>query len=304
MTSHGSSGTKSRPTTPTTLPYVILLDFDGTIVGDVEWLSIEHDLVRDIKKRLHGLKINYQPRFLKNDLSKGLIRPHFRSFLQSIKERYSNVEFFIYTASDKAWAQFIIPLVEKQLAVKFHRPIFSRPWCTYKNGAYKKSIEFVREPIYKVLKKKYHLKSPADLKNVILIDNNPDSFIEKKCQLLCPTYDYQLPIDVTRQLQLDLLPKDVAGTIMKEAIDLIHETSLIRRCKKDTMAATNALAPLKCYQCYHKDMSNAFHRACDINCKYENDHYWRSLSQCMLEYDLHKYSPTKYLKLLHKSLKG
>ena len=73
------------------------------------------------------------------------------SGLKNVK-KYENIEIFIYTASIKSWANFLIPKIEKLVNYKFNRPILSREgYVNINNYPQIKSIEVVKPIIYKKL---------------------------------------------------------------------------------------------------------------------------------------------------------
>jgi len=123
------------------LPYAVLIDFDGTLGGNVEHQAQAYTLMQALKRQ--GIKsTNYDPRIAFSPETK-LIRPGIASFMHTLEKFYGkeNVHFFIYTASERNWALHEIGIVEEMHGIKFARPIFTRDDCvmdTY--GTYRKSI--------------------------------------------------------------------------------------------------------------------------------------------------------------------
>jgi hypothetical protein len=274
-------------------PVVILLDFDGTIVGDVEWFSAEYGFIQEMKRRIMGLQVKYKSDYIINDLLRGMIRPHFVEFIKAIKEHNPNVEFFIYTASDDDWAKFIIPVIEKRLQLQFPRPIVSRSSCSWTGSIFQKSIELVRPKLYKALKRKYKLTKPEDLDNIILIDNNPRSLIERKYQVRCPTYDFQLPLNICRQIPVDLMPPKVAEQVLSEASNVMKGLTLCEdaKCSDDNIQHQ-----------FHTYIAKAYRQACKINKKEVRDEYWKRLRKRMLKYPINQYygKMDKYATVLNR----
>jgi hypothetical protein len=172
-------------------PLVIILDVDGTLIGDIRQQIMVYDLHQSLKridKKLNVMNVRDLQFKLR---SCGIVRPFFSRFVRKLP----NIEFFIYTASEKNWAHFLIPHIEKALNIKFHRPLFTREHCTVDEyGGYRKHMRVVFPLIVKTLKKKYPTLTISDLQDhVMMIDNNKDVFdeIDQQYVVQCPTYDYK-----------------------------------------------------------------------------------------------------------------
>lgn len=252
-------------------PIVILLDFDGTLVGDVEWLATEFTIFQNYQSNsLSPKPVKYQTAYIAQDLDQGLIRPYLKEFLINVKQRYPQVEFFIYTASETEWAEFIIPRVEQKLGIKFHRPLFTRPQCICRQGMYYKSLESVRPVIYRRLAKTYRLKSPNELQSMILIDNTPNVLLEGRAQVLCPTYDYQYPVDLTRQIPMSAL---------EVFINLLRPVVAPSKRFKNTQHF---------WFYFHRFMADLYLKSYKMNKPYLKDTYWKRATDAFLETDLSK----------------
>ena len=132
-------------------PYILLIDLDGTIQGDITPQLKEYNLIKSLKLNISAKKSH------KNDYIKGLMRPHFADFIKLIKRKYlNNVELFIYTASHKTWAHYIVPIIESIIGFKFNRPIFTREHCFIKSYDDKaKNIDYVKYHVIKSLRSKH-----------------------------------------------------------------------------------------------------------------------------------------------------
>ena len=182
-----------------TPPPVILLDIDGTLIGDITPQVVLYDLMNRIKqtKGLKSSKPQMSVKDLQDKLREGIVRPYFKTF---IHEMYSHgVEVFIYTASEKKWAEFLIKNIEVAYNIKFNRPLFTRNNCKLEHGEYLKNVTTVLPQITKCLNKKYnaHFK-PNDIRNnVMLVDNN-NVYVKTDTDklVLCTTYKYSCPENI------------------------------------------------------------------------------------------------------------
>jgi hypothetical protein len=178
-------------------PLVIFIDIDGTLIGDVtpqvcEWeLIMSHDPSKLPCFRTHLLEV----------LRVGLLRPNIADFLSSFKD--TRVEFFIFTASDTHWANFLVPCIEKTIDFKFNRPIFTRSQCISSN----KSIDKVLPAVAKKLKCKYPSISEKALKERVAIIDNNNVLIENEMHrcINCPTYDFTYYYDVLSRFDIKTL---------------------------------------------------------------------------------------------------
>lgn len=93
------------------IPLVVVLDLDGTIIGDITPQIVSWEICNDIKSSGGGNF--YKPKDLYAKLQGGIIRPYFAEFIKSLKKNIPNIEFFIFTASEKKWAMNIIGYIEK-----------------------------------------------------------------------------------------------------------------------------------------------------------------------------------------------
>lgn len=148
---------RSRALDASSVPTVMLLDLDGTVVGRVNALVCEYELTRQqamqtsvvqgpaaatiskgpsssssmsLPAALTRLKASFVSR-----LKWGIIRPHLDTFCKAAASASassggkSGVELFVYTASTPAWANYLVPCIETTLGVRFNRPILTRDHC-------------------------------------------------------------------------------------------------------------------------------------------------------------------------------
>lgn len=181
-------------------PLVVLLDVDGTLVGDVTHQVVMYELANVLKRKT---RFSYGQKDIVTALkTSGLLRPGTKCFLEQLKA--NNIEVFIYTAAEKKWAEYIIKGIEQTTGVKFNRPLFTRDNCIMMNGELKKSIKHITPLILRSLKKKPQYKDVTSLSNsVIAVDNNP-VFIEEDLLVLCDTYSVTAPVNIPKYIPFDL----------------------------------------------------------------------------------------------------
>lgn len=193
-------------------PIVFLLDFDGTMQGNIRPQVDEYNLITELNKIiLNKKKIKYNTELLHSDMKAGLLRPDLKTSLLDIKQRHPNIEFFIYTASQDEWANFILPKFCQYLNDKvqlINKPFFTRKHCTM-NGTMK-SIHKIKKQIQLSLRNKYRIttNSKFEIDSIYLVDNNLVLSKQEISNLIhCPTYDYKMSIDLLRNIDRDIIMK-------------------------------------------------------------------------------------------------
>lgn len=183
-------------------PLVILLDLDGTIIGNISPQVCEYELISMYcPSKLKQFKLNLQTQF-----HQGLLRPSFTSFLDALKYKFENVEFFVYTASESKWAHLVIGCIENLYGIKLNRPIFNRNHCLQTESSLKKSPRSLLPQIRKALKMKYSDEKLRGLNKILMIDNlNVLMNSEDEHLILCPTYEFTCYYDVLRLINEDTL---------------------------------------------------------------------------------------------------
>lgn len=177
-------------------PLAVVIDIDGTIIGNIVPQVIEWQLVSDYNK---GSMRQFK-KFLIDILKNYLIRPGLREFMMQTKETHPNVHFFVFTASEHKWAHFLMPCIEAALGINFNKPFFTRNHMMYckKSGTYKKSLAKILPQMNK------YLKSSMKLNNCVLIDNNSTLVAGESSRLiLCSTFDYLMYQDPLRYIPID-----------------------------------------------------------------------------------------------------
>ena len=188
-------------------PFVVLIDLDNTIQGNVEPQLEESNLCHIINSQNPGgPKLKQDKKLLHKDFAKGLLRPNFKKFIRRMKDRFPNVEFFVYTASNSEWGKYVVKNIEALIGITFNKRVFTRDDCIWdpQRRTYYKSIKKVSPDIFTCLKAKYKLvgkKQEHRFKHIILIDNNDVLRDEEKKYLVkCPDYNHKVVINPFRSI--------------------------------------------------------------------------------------------------------
>jgi hypothetical protein len=281
-------------------PYIFLLDLDGTIIGDCTYQCDIYNIQEIIKKNivLKNTSINsielakYKSlcdKMLDNcyNLQSKLLRPNFAKFMSEMKKLYPNSFFFIYTASEKTWANKEILIIEKQNNIKFNRPIFTRDNCLKdNNGNIKKSVIKILPQLLKSIKMP---KTHSIVNNIMIIDNNP-TFVDYTDNLLiCPTYDY---------LKFHNLWENIPHEYTKIS-ELKHFVSRLIMNKK--MYIKNNPSNTIILEKLHKWLYRKYKKINKYNSKYDNDTFWLNLATLIKHHNISAFNK-KSIHMLHKSL--
>ncbi len=250
-------------------PLVFIIDLDGTIIGDCSYQVILYNIDSIIKKNKLKSGIN---KLLMNSYkpSAKLVRPYFKYFINTIKKHYPNSLFYVYTASEKEWANKEIGLIEKTHDFKFNRPIFTREDCIVDSfGQYRKSVKKILPKIIK--------SSKINIQNdkILIIDNN-DVFIDYKNNfLLCQSYDYILFAHVW-----DIIKKEYMKIIeiYNLITNLIANNKVCQYCDYKIEPHDSKTLELK-----HKWMYKKHKKINSINKQFLKDTFWKSLATIIVD---------------------
>lgn len=273
---------------PNTEPYIFIIDLDGTIIGDCNYQCDLYNIIELVKKyKMKGLN-QYTVlcnKYLNESYSEKslLVRPHFFTFINSIKKLYPASYFYIYTASEKKWANKEISIIEKNNNFKFDRPLFTRDNCIIdKYGNIMKSVSKILPLISKTIKipNNYEIS-----KRLLIIDNNPTFIDYTDNLLLCPSYNYTKFYDLR-----ETLPKYNKCEELKSYINrLAKEQRIGKISKSENLEKTYKWLYKKC-----KKINK-------YNFKYESDTFWKDLGALIKHYNITSYSP-KIIGELQKSI--
>lgn len=246
-------------------PLIVLIDLDGTIIGDVgpqvcEWEIISKYAPGKLKSFRKNLKTHFQ---------QGLLRPHFTTFLDYIKHRHPTTEYYVYTASEEKWANVIIPCIEQEFGIKFNRPIFNRSHCQIVDNIYKKSPESIMPQIIRGLKKSYQISHHTKY-NLIMIDNyNVMMEDEDDILIKCPTYEYICTIDVLRNIDEDVIQEHyVEISKALEAYKMFPAEENVMKMSYDKFKAL-----------YYTHLAKQTKRALKLNAKQDN--FWKIIADLL-----------------------
>ena len=262
---------------------VILIDLDGTIIGDISPQIMSFELWKVLKNTCP--KYTFDLTDFKDKLGKGIIRPGFETFIKTIKQHFGNVEFFIYTASERSWAEFIIKQVESVIGFKFNRPIFSRDHCMQHDREYRKSTSYIKKQLQRCLHKKYN--KHGVIQSVLIIDNNNVySSNDQKSILLCPSYNYRVPENIVLGIK---------QKCYEEHYNKIH--NILKRYIQTSFTPSNDyLLFQKEFYTYFVYYINAIAKS---NGKYSKDTFWYLLKDLIVTENIRVFNE-KNIRLLNK----
>jgi hypothetical protein len=193
-------------------PFIIIFDIDKAIIGLVDILAKEYDLLEFIyntcKKK--GINAVCPPRDvfdMQEELKNGLLRPFVKEFIVFCNKKFKNAEVFFYTNSAYDWTNSALGKnIEKALNIKVNRPFFTRE-NSISNVKWKKSLANIYPTIIKSLRKKYPAMNDEKVSEyvfnnrTIFVDDKKDNiFAYTNRQLVCPEYKYWYYYDVYDKL--------------------------------------------------------------------------------------------------------
>jgi hypothetical protein len=193
-------------------PFIIVLDIDNTIIGTVNQLSKEREVLEFIynlcKKNKHDKCVNVNSIDMQKELKDGLLRPYINEFLHFCNKKFKNVEVFFYTNSTYNYTHsFLATNVAKSINFKINKPYFTRENSMIINGSTKKSLVNILPFIVKKLVKKYPIMKSEKMVDYIIhnrfifIDDIPSNTFEyENRQLVCPKYEYRYYHDIPEVL--------------------------------------------------------------------------------------------------------
>lgn len=251
-------------------PYVFIMDLDGTIIGDCTYQSILYNIENILKGNQISAKADQQLLESYRSDSK-LVRPYFKYFINTIKTHFPNSLFYIYTASEKSWAEKEIKLIEKANDLKISRPLFTRDDCiTDSFGNYRKSVKKILPRIIRANKK-----CKIENEKILVIDNN-NVFIDFHNNfLLCPTYNHILYCSVWEKIKKEYLKVTDISNLMTNLIT----TNKIFKIPHYIIKPSNG----KLLEQHHKWLYKKHKKLNSLNKKYSNDMFWKLLATIIVD---------------------
>ena len=218
-------------------PFIILLDIDHTIIGTVNQLCKEREVLEYIYNlcKKNGLEkcIRQNNVDMQKELKDGLLRPYINEFINFCNNKFKNVEVFFYTNSSYNYTNtFLATNVKKALKVKVNKPFFTRENSMNINGVTKKSLVNIFPFIIKSLVKKYPIMKNE--KNIDYIINTRFVFIDDikentfeyvNRQIICPKYEYRYYNDIPEKLisKYKMKPEIFNN---KQILDYLHNMNI------------------------------------------------------------------------------
>lgn len=273
------------------VPFVIFIDLDGTIVGNVTNLVIEWELITQYNKS----KQKEYKRVLIKKLRQGMLRDNLSDFCSMIQKHYHCVEFFIYTASESKWANFLVNCIEEATGLKFQRPILTRNNCIEKNSDYKKSIDHVMPIVMKKLKKVYpSLTKVSQFKNkTCLIDNN-DVMVEKEKDrvIRCPTYDFIEFYDIFSRIGLESFEDD------HDCSELARNITRYGLYPSSTKLSCLSFQMFRYY--YYDKLCENMRKSLKHNKSSSSDKFWTHLANAMTKQNMSQFDGYSLKKIMYR----
>ena len=202
------------------LPFIFLFDINNTIIGNIGHQNNEYKILELINPSL--IK-NYD---ITEDLNFGLLRPNFKDFIEFIKNKYKNVEIYVYTNSSYlSINNLLIHNIEKVIECKINEPYFTRDDSNNHN----KLLGNIYDNIIDNLISKYPLLKQDKYKEyvfqnqLVFIDDIKDNLKDyPQKQILCPKYNYRDCYDIKANLINKLQIEEIEFE-KKEVLDYFND---------------------------------------------------------------------------------
>lgn len=269
------------------LPYVFVIDIDGTMIGDCSYQSQRYSLLSMLRKM--GYKVPavsscshaYTPDQL-------LVRPGFSTFIKTMKKMYPKAYFYVYTASQKDWATQEISWIEKQNGIQFRRPLFTRPDCVIDgSNNYRKSLNKILPRIMRSLSRKGEKPLTKQeqsyiVENQLMIIDNNAVFLDRTDRLLlCPDYKFTLfePL-------LDLIPDEAMknSSVQQQVLSLINQ-NMVCPAPQGVSDRTEVFASQYLW------LAKQCKSIAEMNLFYKTDDFWGYISKIILKNNIRSFSP-------------
>lgn len=267
-----------------------ILDLDGTIIGDCVYQCELYKIALILAKIGIKIKINELLGEYYTEKSK-LIRPNFSYFYKTMKEQFPTCQFFIYTASEKKWAELEIKLIEKELNIKFDRPILTRNECipVEINNSSSSTTKYEYRKSINAIKKKIRYKDNEN-NHIFIIDDN-DVYLDNKEHLLnCCLYNYKVFCNYWDYIQIKKI---------KNKVFLAYLQTLITQGRLNPIQKQIQMKPQIEYYAWLCNKINDINK---LNKKYKKDNFWIKLTKIIIENNIQVFNNTT-IQFIHKSLR-
>jgi hypothetical protein len=260
--------------------HVFIIDLDGTIIGDCIFQAELYKIYLILGKLGIKIKIDeiLKPHY--TDKSK-LIRPYFLEFIKQMRDNFMNCHFYVYTASEKKWAEKQIKIIEENLKMKFNRPIFTRNECepSKDNGklTYIKSINRIKRRI------------KLDNIELMIIDDKQVYMDNSNLLVRCNLYNYRSFCNYWDYIPINKIKNKV---FLEYLSTLIKENRLTPVIK-----ATSVKQKME----YYKWLYNKCKELNEYNKGYRRDDFWLNLAKIISKNKIRVFND-KSLNLIKRSL--
>lgn len=191
---------------------IVLVDIDGTIIGDIDLQLMEYGLV---SSRRRGSEQAFRHRLFKDQLVAqllgGLMRPGFPAFCAKCQSL--DIPVVLYTASEHQWATFLAPRIEQAVRIAAapdfrFASLLTRNDCHFdpSTGSCTKSLRTVASTLRETVPGAQSLTLDGLVKRMILVDNTAGVLDEEEHAVIVPTYKASFLYDITGNLPHSEIP--------------------------------------------------------------------------------------------------
>lgn len=221
---------------------IVVLDLDGTLIGDVTPILVEYEILNKITTPTYA-KTRARQSLIDAMTYGSLLRRGVKAMLGT-----PGIEFYVYTASETNWAKTVIRAIEQVTNVQVNRPIFTRKDCIVTNtNEIRKDLSYIKNKISRSIKKKHNLKQVNLSNSLLFVDNTPDVLLnqsERDLQITCPTYNRAF------------IPDILSGLPTKKIVD---NAALISNLLQMQSVTIKNLHQFKAMYYYHLMRTNSIH---------------------------------------------
>lgn len=261
--------------------YTFIIDLDGTIIGDCIYQAEIYKISLILNKLKIKIKINEILEGCYKEKTR-LIRPYFKIFIEKMREIYPKSKYYIYTASEKRWAEKELKIIENELKIRMDRPILTRNDCIMMEKEnkidIKKSIEMIKRKI------KYKEGE------IMIIDDN-DVYIDNMERMVkCKYYNYKYFCNYWEYIPIERIKNKI---VLKYIEKLIENERLNPYIERKTMKQQIE---------YYKWLNKKCIEINKENKKYKKDEFWLRITEAIIENKIIIFNKAN-IKLIQNSIK-